>query len=126
AAEVRETVVRHLGLLVHRAADPMADVVANDREALALDVLLDRRADVAEAVPDPRRGDAAGERLAGDADELLRMRRHTAHRHRDRGVRVPAVDDRTRVDADDVALPQLPFPRDPVDDLLVHRGADRG
>ena len=40
-----------------------------------------------------------------------------------RAVAVEAVDEGTHVDADDIALTELPVTRNPVDDLVVHRDA---
>ena len=50
--------------------------------------------------------------------------RHVADRHRDRGVAVPAVDDRSAVDRDDVAIGEHAGAGDAVHDLVVDRGAD--
>ena len=49
-----------------------------------------------------------------------------AHRGREGGVAVPAVDDRPAVDRHDVALLEHPRPGDAVHDDLVRRGADHG
>ena len=72
------TVVRDLRVLVHLAADAVADVLADDREALAFDVGLDGCADLA----DPRAGaggaDATPERLSRDIDQPLRLGRDVA------------------------------------------------
>ena len=66
------------------------------------------------------------------ASSAAAIRSTSAHRrrfpdvHRDGRVGVPAVQDAAGVDRDQVAVPQHPRRRrDAVDDLLVHRGADR-
>ena len=58
-------VVGYLRLLVHGPADPVTDVIADDAQALGLDEALDRGSDVAEPLPDDRRGDRAPEGLLG-------------------------------------------------------------
>ena len=64
--------------------------------------------------------------LAGDVEELLDPRRHRAHRQGDRAVRVIPPHDTAEVQPDDVAFPELALGRgDPVDHLLVDRGAHR-
>ena len=58
-------------------------------------------------------------------DSSARLGPTSPTRDRDRGVAVPAVDDRAAVDGDQVALAQDPVARDAVHDLVVDRGADR-
>src|SRR5690606_37874538 len=70
--------------------------------------------------------DATPEALLGDVDQLLDLGRDLADGHRDGGVAVPAVHDRTAVDGDDVALHELSLPRDAVHHLVIDGGADRG
>src|SRR5207244_1698731 len=48
-----------------------------------------------------------------------------AGREGDGGVGVPPVDDRPGIDADDVSVLETPLARDPMNDLVVHGGADR-
>src|SRR5687768_9037414 len=117
-------IVRDLRLLVHRPADPVADVIADDAETLALDEALDRRSDVSQALPDDRRIDRSPERVLGDRYELRRLRGDLPDRDRDRRIGVPALDDRARVDAEDLALLEAAPAGDPVYDLFVHAGAD--
>ena len=60
----------------------------------------------------------------GDVHQALRLGGHLADRRGERGVAVPAVDDRPAVDRDDVAVLQPVRPRDAVDDHVVRRRAD--
>src|SRR3954454_3842406 len=64
-------VVRDLRVLVHVAADPVADERADDAEAVGLDALLDRVADVAEAISRPALLDGIEERSPGRGEEAL-------------------------------------------------------
>ncbi len=120
--------VGYVGRLVHRRADAVAGVVLEDAVAALLlaQPPLDRRGDVADPAAEPGRGDAGPQGGLGVGDQRDQVRRDPAHRHRDRGVAVPAVDDRAAVERDQVALTQLAVTRDAVHDLVVHRGADRG
>ena len=61
AARAGPAEVGHLRLLVHRAADAVADQALHHREAGRLDLGLHGVADVADPVAHPRRGDAARE-----------------------------------------------------------------
>src|SRR5204863_10210311 len=118
----RRTVVRDLRVLVHGAADPVPDVVVNDAEPLAPDEFLDGRADIADAPAHLHGRDADPERLLSDLDEARGIRRDLPDRDGDRGVRVPSVDDRAGVDADDVAVAELALGcGDAVNELVSHR-----
>ena len=61
-----------------------------------------------------------GSRRCSRCDSVVDL----ADRHRDRGVGVPALDDRTAVDRDDVAVLEHAAPGDAVHDHLVRRDAD--
>ena len=63
--------VRHLRLLVHLAADAVADERADDREPGALGDALDRVRDVAHAVARTRALDARVQRRLGPAQQVV-------------------------------------------------------
>src|SRR5687768_8291948 len=117
-------VVRDLRLLVHRPPDPVADVIADDAQALALDEALDRRSDVAQALADDRRRDGPAQRLLRDRDELRRLCGDLTDRDSHRRIGVPALDDRAGVDADDLPFLEPALARDAMHDLLVQARAD--
>ena len=92
-------VVRDLRLLVHVAADAVADERLDDREALGLDVLLDGVRDVAEPVADAALLDGGEQRALGHVQQLRRDRRDVADREGAGGVGDPAVLHDADVDA---------------------------
>ena len=103
-AGARLAVVQHLRVLVEHAADAVAAVLAHDREALLLDVALDRVADVAQVTPGPDRADAAPHRIEGNFRQPLGLYRRSSDRvHPARVAVVTVLDDRD-VDVDDVAI----------------------
>src|SRR6267142_4780748 len=119
--------VRHLGTLVQRAADSVADERPHDREAVPLHVRLDRVRDVGEAPARPALLDGLIEALAGDVEQLLHLRGHVADGEGERAVRVVPVHDTPEVQADDIAVLDAAVGRgNPVHDLLVDRDADGG
>src|SRR3954447_1608366 len=124
-ALARLAVVGHLRVLVHRPADPVADERPHDREALALDAVLHRVRDVAEAAPRPAMLDRVEQRRLRDVHELLGDRRDRADRERARRVGDPVVEDHADVDRDDVAALEAVRPGDAMHDHRVRRGADR-
>ena len=67
---------------------------------------------------------AASSERAGDVDQVLRLVVDLADRHRDRGVGVPALDDRPAVEREDVALLEHGVVGDAVHDHVVRRRAD--
>ena len=84
----------------------MADVVLEDAVALGAHVALGGEMSVTRP---PRRAAAMPRHMACSVTRISsRSRSHGAHRHRDRGVTVPAVDDRPAVDGDDVPIGQDP------------------
>ena len=92
---------------------------------------LDRPGDVGQA-PLARAGAAGGrgepgpQRVLRRRGQAAQLRRDLPDPDRDRGVAVPAVQDRAAVDRDQVAVVQhLRGAGDGVHDLAVHRGADR-
>ena len=96
--------VRDLGWLVHRDADPVADHVANDAEAVSFDVRLDRAGNVADPVADLGLADSDVEGLAGDLEEPFDVRRNGRDGNRQGVVADVAVVFEDDVEGDDVAL----------------------
>src|SRR5829696_350242 len=124
-ALARRPEVRDLRVLMHVAADAVADELADDRKALLLDRGLHRVRDIAEAVADVALLDSIEQGLLRGAQEALGHRRYRADRDRDRRVGHPAVLDDADVDRQDVAPPELVRARDAVHDHRVRRRADR-
>src|SRR5215212_3265273 len=118
-------VVGDLRILVHLAPDAVPDERADDREALRLDVPLDRVRDVTEAIARHALRHRREQRLLGRLEQLLRDRRDRPDRERARGIRDPAVVHDADVDRQDVAALELVLARDAVHDHRVRRGADR-
>jgi len=108
---------------VHGGADAVADVLPHHREARGTDDPFARGTDVAQPSLGPDLLDRGVEGGTGHRDEPLRRLVDAADGHRDRGVGVPALDDRTAVDRHDVALGEHAVTRDPVHDHLVGRDA---
>src|SRR5581483_4205619 len=121
---VHGAVVGDLRALVHGAADAMADVLTHDGVTQAFDVLLDRRADVADPIARPRLLDAAPERLFGNLDELLRRRRDLAGAHGQGRIADEALVGAAEVQADDVALLDHALAGYAMHDLVVYGDAD--
>src|SRR5207302_9760210 len=108
----------HRGGTVHVPADPVADGLADHREALGLDVGLDRVADVADVVARARLLDTPAERLAGHLEEAPALLGGGAAGDAQPAVRPPAVEDEAAVEGDEVALLDHPAARHAVDHLL--------
>ena len=118
-------VVRDLGRLVQAGADTMADILAHERIAIALGILLNGVADVGDAVADAGKLDALEKALARDADQAQGLIRALAARERPRAVAVEAAVAGADVDADDIALMQDAVAGDAVDDLVIDGDACR-
>ena len=67
--------------------------------------------------------DAEHQAFVGDLDEPLRLDADVADQVHAAGVAVPAVEDRSHVDIDDVAFLERALARNAVADDMVHRGA---
>ncbi len=102
----------------------MAAVVARAAVAGHLHHRLDGGADVTEMTTGMHGRDSRGQRSIGGVDQPLRFGLDQADAHREGGVAVPAVDDRTAVDRNDVASLQRAFVGDAVHDLVVDGRAD--
>jgi hypothetical protein len=92
------------------------------------DAVLDGRAHGIQRPADGQSRDPHPHGVLGGVDErqVLRPRAIPApDDDRDRRVAVPALDDRTTVDGQQVSVPQHPAAGDAVHDLFVDRGAQR-
>src|SRR5437879_3865637 len=83
--------VRHLGILVQRATDTVADERPHDREPVTLHVHLDGVRDVGETPARPALLDGMLEALTGDAEPPLHLRRPAAGGEGERPVSVVPV-----------------------------------
>src|SRR5439155_10313366 len=117
--------IRYLWILVVRAADAVADEAADDREAGALDNVLDRMADVGDVVADARLLDPGGKRLLADVEQPLGLGRDLADPERIGAVGDQTVERDAEVDRDHVTLRGPVLRRDPVHDHRVRRDAER-
>ncbi len=130
---VARAVVEHVGRLVHRRADPVADVLLDDAvpgtgvqagRLCLVDEVLDRLADDAEPVARGERRDPGPERsFAGRAASAWSCSSAPSSTTVTGRVTVPAVHDRAAVDTHDVARREDPRAGDAVHDLVVHRDA---
>ena len=111
---------------MHLAADAVADVFADDGKALPFDPGLDGGADLADASAATGGGNSSPERIAGDIDQLLGLRRECSGADRDRHVGDEAFVSAADVDANDVAFRYFPVAGNAMDDLVVHGHTDRG
>src|SRR5438270_7218125 len=122
----RRPVVGDLGLLVHRRADPVADVLANDGVAGPLGHRLHGVADVGEPVAVADLSNGGLQALVGDLHQPAGVLAHLAHRDGHSRVPVVALDDGPTVEGEDVALLEPVVAGDAVHDHVVGRRADDG
>src|SRR5262249_45411513 len=97
-------VVFDLRIFVEAAAGAVTDEVTNDAAVLSLDVLLNRRADVAKPSAVANLGDAELEGAARDFDDVPCILARRADVERCGRVAVEAVVEGRDVDVDDVAV----------------------
>src|SRR5262249_28690380 len=116
--------VLHLRRLVEAPTDAVAHEIAHDAAALRLDVLLDGRADVAEARAVLHLGDPDVERASRRLGDQPGVGARPADVERGRRVAVEALVDRGHVDVDDVAVLEDLRAGDAVADDLVDARAD--
>src|SRR6185437_11345782 len=119
--------VRNVRLLMHRRPDAVPAVLLDDAvAALGPHVRLDGVPDVSEVAAGDAGRDPPPHRLFTDVEHGLDRRIDGANASGERGVAVPAVDDRAAIDRDDVAVAQhMATIRDAVDNLVVDRRANR-
>ena len=118
---------------MHLAADAVAAVASHDAELAVVARLggvgpgLDRVRDVGEPVAGHHRGDARLHRLSGGLRQRLVDRDQRPDAERDRGVAMPAVEDRAAVDGHQIARRQhLACRRNAVHHTVIDRRADAG
>ena len=105
----------------------MPHELPHDRVPRRLRDLLHRMADVAHVVAGARLGNPRGERVLRHLEQSLGLGADSAHGEGRGRVGVQAVEPDAHVHAQHVAVSQNAFRRrDPVDDLGVDRGAQRG
>src|SRR3954449_2978309 len=117
-------VVVDLRILVHPAADSMADKVPDDVKPARLRMLLDRGADVTEVTTRTHLLDREIEALLRGPHEEIGSLADFADADRDGRIADEAVEDRSEVESEDVALIKLGGVRDSVTDHVVHGSAD--
>src|SRR5450432_1238622 len=125
-AGVAGPVVRNLGVLVHRPADPVAHELADHAIAIGLGHVLDGGPGVTDVVARLGRGDARHQGQVGRLDQEPDGLRRITDEEGPGGITVPAVNDRTGIDRHDLAGPDRPLAGDAVDDLGVDGDADAG
>src|SRR5580704_14608345 len=122
----RIAVVREVGLVMHLGPDAVPHELPHYRIPVLLDPALHRVAYVAEPVARTHLVDGAVKRLPGDLQQLRRFRGDLPHRDSYRRIREVAVHFHPEIDRDDVAFAKFPLGRrDAVNDLAVHRSAER-
>ena len=120
----RVAVVRDTRLLVHGGADGVTFVPTHDRVTGVFRDHLHGVADVGQAVAVDHLRDRRVEGRLGHVHQPLRLGVDLADAGGERGIAVPALDDRAAVDADDVAVLQAIRAGDAVHDHVVGRRAD--
>src|SRR5260221_2039359 len=96
--------VDDLGTVMENSADSVAAEVADDAVAAGLGMALDGVGNVAEMIAGLGLLEAEHQAFVGDVDQLPGAQRHVADQIHAARVAVPAVDDRSDVDVDDVAV----------------------
>ena len=117
---------------MHGRANAVAPVVSNDPVSAAVGCrrgqarLLDRMADVGEVIAHAGLGQACPERCLSGLRERGNVSWYLANQNGDGGVAVPAVDDGSEVQRDEVALFESLRARNAVHDLSINGGAEHG
>src|SRR5271155_2075763 len=125
-ALTRRTVIRQLRIFVHLGADSVAHKLAHHRISVLLHPLLHRGRYISQAISRPDLRDALLQRFPRHAQQLLALRRHLAHRNRQRRVAKIPVQLDAEIHRKNVAFTQLPRRRwNPVHHFLIDRSAHR-
>ncbi len=107
------------------AADPVPAQLVDHAVPEALRVLAYRAGNLVKVPPRPRVADSLEKALPGAVDKVPRLAAYLPDPVGARGVGVVALVDDPRVEADDVALLEVPpLARDAVHDLVVYGNAD--
>ena len=115
------TIVRDIGILMHRVAHAMTHVLAHDAIAAPFGKLLDRMADVTQVIPGDSLLDATPQAVARDLAQASHLIGGSSHVEGPSIVTHPAAKRRSSVDGDNIPLVQEDFRRgDAMHDLLIH------
>src|SRR3954454_16286512 len=101
----------------------MTAEISHDAHALRLDETLYRVSDIAGSGSGLHGSDPAHHGLVSHLDQPFRFAGDRAHRIHPAGIAVPALDNESDVDVDDVAVLQQPVSGHAVADHVVDRGA---
>ena len=104
---------------MHVASDAVADIVAHNAEAVRLGILLDRRADIVDAVSCSCEFQSLIKALTCDFNEFFCLLGDLAARVGSCAVAHKAAEGRAYVNGDYVAVVDHALSGDTVDDLLV-------
>src|SRR5579864_2955390 len=115
--------MHHLGAVVEQASDAVTAKVTNDTVPVRLGMALNRVCDIAQMIAGLRLLDAECQTFIGDVDKLARFQTHIANQVHPARVSVPAIEDRSDVDVDDVALLEWAIAGDSVADDMIDRDA---
>src|SRR5690606_21045830 len=110
---------------VHRPADAVAGVIANDAVTVRFSVLLNGPANIADAVAGNALGNAEFQAFFGYADELRKFVGYLADRNGYRCVADKPLIRCRQVDRHDIAGLERSFFRKTVNDLIIYGGAYR-
>ena len=89
---------------MHRAADTMSGIIADDPVSVFLRVLLNGPANISDTVVHTGSVDAQLEAFFGDPDQLLQIIGDLTDRHGHRGISDETLKRRRHVERNDVAL----------------------
>ena len=115
----RRAVIRHLRFLVHFGAYAVTHVFPDDGVAVRLHIRLDGVGDIRHPVPGAGHFESLEKALSRDLHQPPHLLRDLPGEIGGGAVPMEAVDIGSHVDADDVSLPDLPSPGDPMDHLVV-------
>ena len=119
-------VVRHLGALVHRGANGVANVLAHNAKTGGVSHLLNGPTDFVQAISNDHLLDAGPERTLGYLEESLGFLANGANTGGVGRIAVVTLDNGATVNRDDVAFLQDVVTRNAVDDHVVGTRADNG
>ena len=120
-------VVGHLWVFVHLMTDAMTGQLAHDAIAVGLAVVLHSTADIAQMVTGLCTLDTLVEGFLRGAEQLFHFFAHLADTERVAGVAAEAVEQRTAVDGNDVAVVEhCRVVGHTVNNHIIDRGADAG
>src|SRR5262245_57204172 len=119
----RPPIIRHLRLFMQLPANPMADKLCYDRITSRFHMPSNCMPNVGQAITHDRLLDSKIHGLFSHSHQASNLFGRLPNRNCDRGISVESADDRSQIESDDIPFLQYSLGRDPVDDLLIHRGA---